>query len=154
MKLFKDILMRFFVGFAAASLLGSIIDIVVSAAVGNGEYMPVMPPLRAQFETELGAVICQFILVGLIGVLFAEGALVFKIEKWSLMKQYIVHFIITSVFYTPFVYICWMPENLREVLILLANYIFTYALTYILRYRAAKADIDKINKAINEKNAS
>ncbi|MFC4547766.1 DUF3021 domain-containing protein [Paenactinomyces guangxiensis] len=63
------------------------------------------------FVSEMTAVIVQILLTGIIGVTFATSSFIFNIVKWSLLKQYIVHFCITALVWIPIVMLLWMPQN-------------------------------------------
>lgn len=146
----KEVFFRLFAGFAFGELIGNVVTLIISAAFGTGRFYPVMPFLAAHFQTELQAVTAQFLMMGLIGVVFAEGSLVFYIDRWSTLKQYVVHFVITAAFYLPFMTICWMPQNLRGVFILMLNLVFTYTVTYVIQIKISKNDIEKINRRLSD----
>jgi len=148
--MFKSILTRFFFGFCLASTIGTIVNLIISAAVGSGEFTTVTPILAEHFSTELDAVTAQFFMIGLIGVAFAEGSMLFDIEHWSFLKQCIVHFFVTAIFYIPFAYICWIPLNTAGVLALLGNIILTYGINWLIQYRANCRNVSAINKKIRE----
>ena len=139
-------------GFAFGVLIGQIISIFISVSLGNGEFIPVVPEFRALFSDEIGAVITQTLLTGVIGTVFAVTSLVFEIEKWGSLKQYIVHFIITSTFWVPIVYLCWMPQDAKGILICFISFLVTYAITWFVQYRVTKDDIRKINEVIRTEN--
>ena len=148
--MFKEIAGRFSLGFAVGNFIGYVVNLIISLFIGQGQFLPVMPQLQAHFSTEIAAVIAQTLLIGFIGVVFAETGLIFKIDRWSFLKQCIVHFLISACFYTPFVYLCYMPNNLMGILIMLANFLFTYIITYIISYRQIWRDIKLLNEKINE----
>ena len=145
-----DIVVRFLGGFAFATFLGFLINLLISASIGNGEYLPVMPMLSAHFETELAAVFAQFLMIGMIGVTFSEGALIFNIARWSFPLQCIIHFLITAIIYIPFVCFCWFPLKTGGVLIMIANILFTYSLSWVIQYRVNRRNIAKINEKLKE----
>lgn len=147
---FKDIIIRFFGGFSFATLIGFLINLIISASVGNGEFLAVMPVLATRFETELTAVFVQFMLTGLIGVTFAEGALIFNIAKWSFPLQFLVHFLVTAVIYIPFAILCWFPLKAGGIVFMIVNIIFTYALTWIIQYHVNRKNIAEINRKLEE----
>ena len=147
---FTDITNRFLGGFAFATLIGVLISLLISATEGNGSYIPVMPLLAERFSTELTAVFVQFLLIGMIGVTFAEGALIFHIARWSFPLQCIVHFLITAVIYVPFAWLCWSPLKTGGIIIMVVNILFTYSLSWVIQYRINLKNIEQINQKLKE----
>lgn len=146
----KDIIFRFWIGLSIGELIGIIINVIISLGTGHGKYIAVMPQLMRYFNNEISAVIIQYVLVGAIGVVFAESAMVFNIEKWSFLKKCIMHFLISVIFYIPFVYLCYMPQNFKSVIIMLINFIFTYAFTWFIQYKVNCRDVKEINERIQK----
>lgn len=146
----KEVILRFWTGLAFGELIGIFVNIVISLGIGHGEYLAVMPQLQKYFKYEISAVIAQTLMVGGIGVVFAESTMVFNIESWSFLKRCVVHLLISVVFYIPFVYLCYMPKNLKSILIMVTNFIFTYALTWFIQYQVNCKDVKQINERIQE----
>ncbi len=146
----KHIVARFCLGFAVANLIGSVLDIFFSYVFGDGEYMAVMPQLARFFDNEINAAAVQFLIIGFIGVLFAESALIFNIEKWSFLKKCIIHLTVTACFYFPFILLCYLPYNTVSAVIMICNVIFTYMLTWVIQYSLNRRDVAKINERIRE----
>ena len=103
----KKLLDRIVVGAAIGILTGYLVTIIVNCGIGDGAYMPVMPVLEERCKTLMAAVLIQTLLTALIGVVFAVAGMIFEIESWSYLKQCVVHFFATVVFYLPFSFICW-----------------------------------------------
>lgn len=139
-------------GFAYGILIGQSVSIMISLGFGDGTYHAVIPEFSALFNTEITAVIVQMILRGILGAAFAATSIIFEMEKWSILKQYVLHFFITAAFWVPIVYFCWMPRNAGGVLIFLANFVGVYAIIWLVQYFIAKNDVKKINEKINALN--
>ena len=146
--LLKTIFSRGVVGFAFGVMVGQIVAIIISLAHGNGAFMPTTIAFASRFENEIIAVIGQNIMMGLIGTTFSAASIVFELERWGFLKQCLVHFSITAVIWIPFVYLCWMPENLKGLIILEVNFFGTYLLIWIIQYFINKNDVRKINEKI------
>ncbi|MCM3342109.1 DUF3021 domain-containing protein [Paenibacillus sp. MER TA 81-3] len=144
----KKLLSRAAGGFAYGVLVGQVVQIIISLSLGEGKFMPVISDFRSLFENETTAVIAQMILTGIIGVAFATSSVVFDIPKWSLLKQYVVHFCITAIVWVPIVIICWMPKTYKSIIILGVNFLGTYLITWFIQYTISKKDIQEINAAI------
>ena len=147
-----QIFLRALVGFMAGTFIGQIVNLCISLGLGGGAYIAVMPYLESLCATQLQAVFIQFVLTGLLGVIFAEASIVFLIERWSMLRQCMTHFAVTIVLYMPFVYVCWMPDNLRGVAAIAANLLVTYLITWLIQYRVNCRNVAQINHAIQEVN--
>ena len=145
----KHIGSRAFFGFCVGVTICVAITLFVSAVEGGGEYVARMPKLAAYFPTECAAVAVQTVWVGLIGVTFAEAALLFELERWTAVQQYLVHFLVTGVVYLPFLVVCYLP--LRPITLVLANILLTYGITWGVQYRLNKTSIDRINAALERR---
>ncbi|MGE6513310.1 DUF3021 domain-containing protein [Lysinibacillus sphaericus] len=141
----KDIGIRFVGGFVIGVTIGQIVQLCISLGLGQESYLAVVPNFRALFTSETVAVCTQIFLTGMIGVTFAMAALVFEIARWGMLKQYIVHFSVTASVWIPIVMIIWMPKTMANIFSLLASFIGTYIVTWLMQYQLSKRDIEKIN---------
>lgn len=146
----KQFFSRAFLGFAVGNFIGIFVNIVISASIGQGQYLAVMPQLQSYFTTELAAVICQTVMIGLVGACFAVTSIVYEVERWSFLKQCTVQFLITACIYTPFLYFCYLPHNWIGAASMAGNYLFTYALTWFIAYQKTCRDVSAINRRIEE----
>ncbi|PIE96905.1 DUF3021 domain-containing protein [Bacillus fungorum] len=147
----KNIFSRVVGGFIIGVIIGQVVQILISLKLGNGEYIPVVGHFRSLFDSEMIAVIVQILLTGIIGVTFATSALVFEIAKWSLLKQYIVHFCITALVWVPIVTLLWMPKTFISTMIFFISFLGTYVVTWVIQYIISRNDIKQINAAIQSK---
>ena len=148
MKMIKRMVVRGTNGFIIGVFLGQVTQLFISLFIGKGEFFPVTDQFGLFFETEMIAVLVQFLLTGLIGVAFALGSFIFEIDKWGLLKQHVAHFLITGSVWVPVVLICWMPQSGKGIIILLANFIGAYVITYWIQFVISKKDIQQINAAL------
>lgn len=142
---------RAFFGFCVGVTICVAISLCINAVEGAGEYTAVMPQLAAHFSTEIAAVAVQTAWVGLIGVTFAEAALLFELERWKAVWQYLVHFLVTGVVYLPFLVFCYLPLRAVTLLLVLANILLTYGITWGIQYSVNKKNIDRINAALERR---
>ncbi|MFD3450365.1 DUF3021 domain-containing protein [Microbacteriaceae bacterium 4G12] len=147
----KNLFSRVIGGFVIGVIIGQIVQILISLKLGHGEYMPVVDQFRYFFVSEVAAVVVQILLTGIIGVTFATSSLVFDIVKWSLLKQYIVHFCITALVWVPIVMLLWMPKTLISTLIFFSSFLGTYIVTWVIQYMISRNDIKQINAAIQSR---
>lgn len=141
----KRVLARGCMGFIIGVFFGQITQLIISFLLGNGEYLAVTDEFRALFDTEWAAVFMQFFLTGFIGVALALGSFIFEIDHWGMMKQYLTHFFTTGAVWLTVVLLCWIPQTSIGVIIILANFIGAYAITYLIQLSISRKDIEQIN---------
>lgn len=147
----KHIGSRAFFGFCVGVTICVAISLVINAVEGDGKYVAGMPQLAAFFPTECAAVAVQTVWAGLIGVTFAEASLLFELERWTAVRQYLVHFLVTGAVYLPFLVVCYLPLRALSLLLVLANILLTYGITWGIQYRVNKTSIDRINAALERR---
>lgn len=141
----KELLIRILGGYVIGVMIGQFVQLCLSIGLGQGRYIFVLPEFWALFESELAAVVTQMLLTGLIGIVFALAALIFDMAKWGMLKQYTVHFFITALVWIPVVLILWTPKTMINIVSLIASFLGTYVVTWLLQYNLSKRDIEKIN---------
>lgn len=146
----QKILGRISMGFIIGVTLGQITQLVISVLIGDGEFLSTTEEFGSLFSSEVTAVLAQFFLTGCIGVGLALGSFIFDIESWSLLKQYLIHLISTGAVWLPIVILLWMPQSIIGVIILLANFIGAYLITYWIQYVKSKKDIEEINAVLQQ----
>ena len=151
MKRNKEIAARAFFGFCVGVTIAVFVCILVSACIGQSRYLAVMPQFAKHFEKEWVAVAVFMLWAGLLGVDFAEASLVFELERWSEFMQYLVHFLLTSALYLPFLWICYLPFRLSSVFAMLLNIALTYGITWSVQHRQNKKNIAQINAALERR---
>jgi len=147
----KDLLKRIGGGFVIGVVLGQIVQFFISLGLGQERYAWVVPEFRSFFTTEMSAIVTQILLTGLIGITFALAALIFEVARWGMLKQYIAHFFVTAVIWIPIVMLLWMPKTTVNVFSLVASFLGTYIVTWVLQYRFSKSDIEKINALLSSR---
>ena len=138
----------------ACMLINQLVGVCISLSNADGRYSPVTPAFAARFPSDTAAVIVQLLLIGLVGAVFAACSVIFEIERWSFLKQGLVHLAITSAVCVPVCLYCWMPESAAGALILCASWLFTYTATWLsqyLIYRHRIRALDARIKAVNGK---
>lgn len=145
------ILGRFWIGVGIGAVTGNAIMLLISFFGGNGEFYAVMPHFAPLFPSETVAALVQFLLYALIGVVFAEAGIVFALEKWSFPVKCLIHFCITSLFFVPFLWICYFRHDpLLRLLMIPLNLLLTYLISWLTSYLAMRADARSINQKIME----
>ena len=148
----KKILARALTSALICMLINQLVGICISLSNGDGRYSPVMPAFAARFSSDTTAVIVQLLLIGLVGATFAACSVIFEIERWSFVKQGLVHLAITSAVTIPVCLYCWWPETTGTIVVLVISWLSCYAATWLaqyLLYRHRVRALDAKIKAMN-----
>lgn len=148
----KKILKRALISTPICMVVSQIITIIISHIIGDGRFFPVTSAFAAYFQSETTAVIVQSLLVGFIGATFAGCSVIFEMEKWSYLKQGLIHLLITSVVLVSVCLICWRPINRVGIWIMLSGWTFTYLCTWLPQYFVYRHRIRRLNERIQEMN--
>ena len=145
----KEAVKRAIMGFMYGVFIGQTILILESLMARDGNFYPVAASLVELAGTKIGAVIIQYFLTGLIGTTFAATTVLFEIDSWSLLKQTIIHFIITSIVMYIAGFLCgWFPHTLRSTLIWFGIFIVIYVIFWISFSSYYKNKVKKMNEAL------
>ena len=148
----KEIFPRAFFGFCVGVTIERFITLLISFGIGQGEFQPVMPFLLDKLPSVRMGALVQTVWCGLIGVTFAEAAMVFELEHWSTLRQYLVHILVTGAVYLPFVTLCYWHVTLGTVLYLMMNILITYGITYFVCYKLDQKSVAEINAELERRN--
>ncbi|MFD2654744.1 DUF3021 domain-containing protein [Gracilibacillus thailandensis] len=89
----------------------------------------------------------------LIGIYFSWASVIFERERWSILKQTIVHFVISIVVYFPIAIMAgWVPFNTKALLLGLGIFIGCYSIFWISFYSYFKRMARSMNECIDRKN--
>ena len=120
----KAVLKRAILGFIYGVFIGQTILILESLFKHDGNFYFVSQSLFELAGTKLGGVIIQYLLTGLIGTTFAASTVLFELDEWSLLRQTVTHFIITSIVMYLAGFLCgWFPHTVRSTIIWFAKLI-------------------------------
>lgn len=150
MKL-KSAVPRALLGFALGVFTGFVTMLIVSAFIGNGQFVPVLDRLKDLCGGEMKALLVQTVLTGLIGVAYALASFFFE-TRWSLLAQFAAYFAATFPVLVAVVLFCWMPEQPGGLISTLAPLPAGYVVTFFVRLGRAKSDVQCINERIEEYN--
>ena len=142
----NKIIKRALIGFIYGIFIGQTILILESLFKGDGNFHSVSEYLLSHTNTELAAVIAQYFITGIIGVTFASTTVIFELDRWSLVAQTALHFVITSVvmFFAGF-FCGWFPHTAISTLIWFGVFILVYIimwLSFTLYYRKKTKEIN------------
>ncbi len=147
----NKIIKRTLFGFATGVFIGYTIFIIESLFIGDGNFHSVYPFLKAHTSSELTAVIIQYFVTALIGITFSTSSIIFELDNWSLLKQTIVHFIMTSIVMYFAGFACgWFPHNLASTLIWFGFFLVIYIIFWISFYLYYKRQTREINESLKK----
>lgn len=144
----KKILFRSFFGLLAGIALGQIIIIVISIIKGNGDIV-VVPELVRDWGNELYATIFQTSSMGMLGATLGAISIIWDIEKWNLLTQTVLHFILFAIpFHVVALSLHWIPQTIKGIAVSIAVFVVIYILLWSFNYFQLKLKISKINKKL------
>lgn len=136
----------FLIGVFLQQLFSLISSSIVSAQLGRNEYYPVVPQLAQAIGSPLKAVWLQFVWGGLLGAAFSAASLIFQIEKWSILRQTVTHFVVASLIMLPTAYMLkWMPPTLKGFAVYFGIFAGIYVIIWVVQYLVMRQKIQQMN---------
>jgi len=149
----KKVLQRAVFSFMAGITCSLIISIVLMTIMNRPDFHMMVPEFEARFSSPYLAFSVKLILLGVISAGFGGSSVIYDIERWSFLKQGIIHFLITVMIWFPISIFCWLTTKYRSAAVsTLLSFLFTYVLTWFIRYVQCKNTLNKINSRIEELN--
>ncbi len=147
----KKIAQRALIGAPCGLLICTVITVIISLSAGGGDYRPVDPQLIEDCGNEINAFIIQSLLCMFYGSLCAASSVIWEVEKWSPLRQTVVHFVTLTAGTLPIAYFMrWMERSIPGYLSYIAIFAATYILIWISMYFSMKAKLKKLNCAVNQ----
>lgn len=148
----RKALLRGILGFPFGIFLSVTITMLISMILDTGEYVAVVPELIDITHNEVNAFILQYILSGLLGFAFAAGSAVFEVENWSITKQTMIHFFISSIAMLPIAYACrWMDDSFKGIVSYILIFVLIYVIAWFVQFIVWKKKIKEINTKLQSK---
>lgn len=147
----KKILQRSLLGAPIGVVISLIITIIFSLSMGQGEYYPAPHELIDWCGNAVTAVIVQMICSLFIGAVGGGSSVIWEIEKWSLLKQTLIHFAVIAVPFIGVSYVMnWLPHHLYGALGYLGGFVSAYIIMWCSIFFSIRAKIKKMNKQLRE----
>lgn len=147
----KKAMQRGLLGFPLGICIGYIITIVGSLFWGDGNYSPYAPALADMLGSEIGAVVFQAILCGILGSGYTAASLIWEKDDWSIAKQTGIYFSVISIIMFPIAYFAhWMEHSLEGVLIYAGVFVAIFLVIWVVQYYIWKNKIEGINKKMQQ----
>lgn len=129
--------------------IGYVITVLISVSLGDGLYHPVVEELEKSCRSEVNAVVVQTIFCGIMGFGISVGTIIWEVEHWSLMKQTILHFLLTSLCILPIAYFMhWMTHSISGVLSYFGIFFGFYIIIWLAQYLSLKKKVKAMNHKI------
>lgn len=151
----KNALIRGLNSFIYAVAINVILALAMVVIVNEPGFVPLVPDYAAHFNSEILALLLQFVLIGLSSASFGAGSVLLEIEHWSLLKQSIVYFVVTTVIWVPVSIFCWGINKYPAAFIsFVISYVFSYIITWSIQLSLCKKSVAKINEKLIQMNES
>ncbi len=143
----KKLLFRSLIGAPIGITISLIITILFSLCLGEGQYFPASQELIEGCGNEITAVIVQMICSLLIGAICGGSSVIWEMDRWSLLKQTLLHFIIIAIPFFGVGYgMNWLPHQFYGALAYIGSFALVYGIMWCSIYFSIKAKIKKMNK--------
>lgn len=147
----KKLLFRSLFGAPIGVTISLIITIIFSLCLGHGEYFPAPHELIDWCANETTAVIVQMLCSLLVGAICGGSSVIWEMEKWSLLKQTLIHFAVIAVPFFGVGYIMhWLPHHLYGALGYIGGFILVYLIMWLSIYFSIKWKVKKMNVHLQE----
>ena len=131
--------------------ISTVIAIVVSAMLGDGNYYAVHPQLIQDAGSELTAVVLQTVVSVLYGAAWGGASVIWEREDWGLTRQTLTHLVICSLATFPVAYLVrWMDRNVMGVVSYFAIFLAVYAGVWVFQFSRMKRRIACINRCMQQ----
>jgi hypothetical protein len=155
MEMLKRALLRGMNSFIYAVAINVILALVITAIVNKPDFVPLVPDYAAHFDSKVVALLLQFVLIGFTSAAFGAGSVILEIERWSLLKQSVIYFIVTTVIWIPVSIFCWGIDKYTAAFVsMICSYVASYVITWSIQYSLCKKSVAKINQKLIQMNES
>ncbi len=146
----KKIILRSIFGLPIGIAIGYLITIFISLGWANGYYAPCVPELISVTGNEINAVMLQALLCGLLGAGFAASSVIWEIERWGIIKQTGIYFIIISVIMLPIAYfLFWMEHSIAGFFSYFGIFVLIFAFVWIMEFMIGKRNVKQMNENLH-----
>ena len=147
----KKLIFRCLIGAPLGLALSTLITVLISLTVADGNYYAVVPALAEDCGSELNAVLLQTVCSLLYGAAWAGASLIWETENRSLLWQTAVHFLVCSAATFPIAYVTQlMKHSPWGVLSYFAVFAGIYVVIWITQYTAVRRRLKKMNMRMRE----
>ncbi|MDO4549563.1 MAG: DUF3021 domain-containing protein [Clostridia bacterium] len=147
----RKLILRCLMGAPLGIAISTMITIVISLIVGDGNYYAVVPELIEDCGTEMNAVLLQAVCSLVYGAAWAGASLIWEVEHWSILRQTATHLAVCSLATFPVAYFMrWMERGLAGILGYFGIFFGIYLVIWLSQYAAMKKRIEQLNSRLRE----
>ncbi|MGI5958518.1 MAG: DUF3021 domain-containing protein [Massiliimalia sp.] len=144
----QKLIIRCLIGAPLGLTLSTLIAIVISLFIGDGNYYPVVPQLEQDLGNPLNAVILQSVCSLLYGAAWAGASIIWSLD-WGLLRQTVTHLAVCSIATFPVAYFMyWMEHTLFGILSYFGIFLVIYLIIWISQYQVMKHKIQQMNQKL------
>lgn len=123
---------------------------------GDKQTLPdLVPEYAAYFENPFMALMVQTLLCGLIGFSFGACSVIMDIAKWSMIRQAVMHFVLTACVWVPVSIFCWgLGRYWISFICVFLGMLFTYAVTWTCQIIVCRKEVARINEQLLAREAA
>ena len=144
----KKAILRGLIGIPIGVFISTTIGLIISLIYGE---LSVVSNIGI-ISNPLTAYTFQYIISIVLGFTFAAGSAIFEVDSWSLAKQSIIHFLLSSLVYLPCAIIAgWVPVKMIAILYYFITFISIYIMIWAIQYFVWKDRIKKLNQKLASK---
>lgn len=120
---------------------------------GDAQAMPeLVPEYAAFFDNPFMALMVQTLLCGLIGFAFGCCSVIMEIAKWSMVRQAVVHFLLTACVWVPVSIFCWgLGRYLISFISVFLSMVFTYTVVWTCQIIICRREVAQINAQLMQR---
>lgn len=145
----KKALARAGCSMAVTSLCSLVTLIVVELCMHREGFVPLLPDFLARFPSLSLALGVYHLLVGLIGAAFGGFSVLFEVERWSFLRQGVLHFLLTTAVWLPISAALWgLGRAPGALLSILLSFTVTYGITWLMNYQRCRESVRSINERL------
>lgn len=148
----KKLLQRSVIGFPVGVTIGYLITIFISLGWGSGDYLACVPEMATTVGSEVGAVALQALLCGLLGAGSAAASVIWEVERWSMVKQTGLYFLVLSLLMLPIAYFSyWMEHTVQGFLSYFGVFVLILAAMWLAQWSMGRRNVRKMNEKLQKK---
>jgi hypothetical protein len=151
----KQFILRGINSFAYAVAISVVFDLVFMLCSKKPDFAPMVPEYAAHFESKITALLLQNVLIGITSAAFGAFSVLMDMERWSLVKQSVLYFIFTAIFWVPVSIYCWCSTKYMTAFISTScSYVISYIVARVAQYRVSRKWVEQINDELEKRNQS
>ncbi|USS87732.1 DUF3021 domain-containing protein [Fructilactobacillus hinvesii] len=139
-------------GATGGLFIGFWLAMLFSKLDGVTRMFPSSPAFVSHFGSELNAMAVTGVMWMTMGIVFSLSRLIFKVERWSITKRTVLHFIVTYVLFSLLAIVSeWFPLNWIYFTNFTLIFIVIYVVIWNIEMKRARRMVAEINQKLAQK---